>query len=62
MFLNSCREGFDGVEGDMVKEGVSGCVKKISKRMRRFFNETEARPQTVTLLESRTTESKPHVF
>ena len=62
MFSNSCREDFDRVDGDMVREGVSGCVKKISKRMRRFFNETEARPQTVTLLESRTTESKPHLF
>ena len=37
MFSNSCREDFDGVDGDMVREGVSGYVKKISNRMRRFL-------------------------
>ena len=37
MFSNSCREDFDGVDRDMVREGVSGCVKKISKRMRRLL-------------------------
>lgn len=28
----------------------------------KVFNEIEARPQRVTLPESRTTESKPHLF
>ena len=37
MFSNSCRKDFDRVDGDMVREGVSGCVKTISKRIRRFL-------------------------
>lgn len=34
MFLNSYKEGFDGVEGEVVREGVLGCVERISKRMK----------------------------